>query len=530
MKILQQNKLENQPKARNVRDAFAIGSKRSKLTLELAARLETLVAVVGTEKAVYNAAKLAKCGSVANVWTGIDLHNSDGEAFDGVGALWACSLPYCQNCAAVKATRHRRRIRQTLGHLKPRVGLKWRFITLTSPSVRASPLEAIEVYQTAWALLRKRKFWADRVKAGYRGIEFTVNDSTGLVHCHLHCLALSKHLDYDALRSEWTDCIALVWKRRGVSLHFKTIDQKAIVKVIEPRGRELGQKAMDAAILETAKYCADGAAWASLSDAHLIEVANLERFPRLFESFGETRNNSLDTILDNPDLNDGEKSQTLKTTKPKRINDLKTLNLRVNVSRTYQKAHLIRRFPVAKFQTLDGRDFLPSEPKFTGTLTLVKKPKEHKPMKLPAILLDETSDISRLTDELGHIPSQLKDAARRGDETALAALSDRRSQLPELIQKARMSDFGKRLSVARSRVAAFDIELQNAVRRAGTLATKVETDVPVLQSEIEQLRSASAEAHHERDNLQFAAKQARDELERIQNERESLLLAQFGTN
>ncbi len=151
-------------------------------------------------------------------------------------------------------------------------------------------------------------------------------------------------------------------------------------------------------------------------------------------------------------------------------------------------------------------------------------------MNLPAILLDETSDINRLTAELGHIPSQLKDAARRGDETALAALSDRRSHLPELIQKARMSDFAKRLSVARSRVAALHIELQNASREALTLATEVETEVPVLEAAIERLRSVSAQAHHERDTLQFAAKQASDELERIQNERESLLLAQFGTN
>jgi chromosome segregation ATPase len=150
-------------------------------------------------------------------------------------------------------------------------------------------------------------------------------------------------------------------------------------------------------------------------------------------------------------------------------------------------------------------------------------------MKLPAILLDETSDVSRLTDELGHIPSQLKDAARRNDETALAVLSDRRSQLPALIQSAKMKDFAARLSVARSRVAAYDTELQSAARESGTLANEVEMKVPVLQAEIERLRSASAQAQHERDNLQFAAKQARDELARIQNERESLLLAQFGT-
>jgi chromosome segregation ATPase len=92
-----------------------------------------------------------------------------------------------------------------------------------------------------------------------------------------------------------------------------------------------------------------------------------------------------------------------------------------------------------------------------------------------------------------------------------------------------MKDFAARLSVARSRVAAYDTELQSAARESGTLANEVEMKVPVLQAEIERLRSASAQAQHERDNLQFAAKQARDELARIQNERESLLLAQFGT-
>jgi hypothetical protein len=524
MRILQQISQNSQPKAR---DVLGIARYRSEMTLRLAQRLALLSDASGDEKAIYNAAKLAKCGEKSNIWTASDMHNADGESFDGVGNLWACSLPYCLNCLAVKSTRHRRRIRDTLETLKPRVGLKWRFITLTSPSVPASPLEAIAVYQTAWALLVRRKLWASRAFGGYRGIEFTVNETTGLVHCHIHCLVLSQSFNFNELRGVWTECIASAWKKRGVSLRFNTVDEKAFVKVIEPKGKTLGQKAMDAAILETAKYCADGAAWASLSDAHLIEVASLDRLPRLFECFGETRQFGDDTILDNPDL----KLHRLKTTKTPSKPSIKTLSLRVNVNRSYRKSQLIRRFPVAEFKTLDGRKFLPSRtPETTGTLTLVKKPKENKPMKLPAILLDETSDVSRLTDELGHIPSQLKDAARRNDETALAVLSDRRSQLPALIQSAKMKHFAARLSVARSRVAAYDTELQSAARESGTLANEVETKVPILQAEIERLRSESAQAHHERESLQFAAKQARDDLARIQNERESLLLGHYGTD
>jgi hypothetical protein len=147
--------------------------------------------------------------------------------------------------------------------------------------------------------------------------------------------------------------------------------------------------------------------------------------------------------------------------------------------------------------------------------------------QMPSFLSDSSS---HLESELELIKGQMRVAARRGDETALAALRSRRDELPGLIQAEKMRDFAARLSVARSRVAALNIELQNAVRESLTLATKVETDVPLLQEAIENLRSVSAQAHHERDLVQFAAKQADDELVRIQNERESLLLAQFGTN
>jgi hypothetical protein len=373
VKILQQSRSKSQLNASKARDVLGIAHYRSQTTLRLAERLSLMADAVGSEKVAYNAAKLALCGSVANVWTATDMQNVNGEAFDGVGNLWACSLPYCSNCVAVKASRHRRRIRDTLETVKLRVGLKWRFITLTSPSVPASPLESIKVYQTAWALLVRRKFWASRSFGGYRGIEFTVNQSTGLVHCHLHCLAMSQPFNFNELRGVWTECIASAWKQRGVSLHFNTVDEKAIVKVIEPKGKTLGQKALDAAILETAKYAAGAPEWASLSDAHLIEIANLDRFPRLFECFGETRKFGDDTIVHTADL----KLHRLKTTKTPSKPDIRTLGLKVNVRRSKQKTLLIKRFPVAAFETLDGREFMPSRtPETTGTQLRLIKPKE----------------------------------------------------------------------------------------------------------------------------------------------------------
>ncbi len=521
MTRLQQINQNNQPNAADARDVANIGFKRSELTLELAERLKMIADASGSEKAIYNAAKLAKCGSLANIYTGESMHNEDGESFDGVGHLYACNLAYCQNCVSLKARVHRRRIRSTLGHLKPLVGTNWNFVTLTAPTVAAPLLESIQVYLRAWDIFRKRKLFVESVRAGWKGVEFTVNKVTGLAHVHIHALMLSKFLRPSDVRATWQDCIAKAWSERGVSLEFGAGGAVIDLRPITARNRQ----ALESAILEVAKYAGKGSAWLALSDADLLAVSQLKRFNRLFESFGESYGNrsaKVDQVnrLDTHILTDGEK---LKTTKAKVINDLSTLNLKVNVVRTWRKAQLSARYPVAVFRTLDGRDFLPGEPLISEPLRLIK-PKETKPMRVNELLNNE---VSQLTDELRDTDKLMRDAARTGNENALVSLSDRRSQLPELIQKAKMKDFAARLSVARSRVAALHIELQNASREALTLAAEVETEVPVLEASIERLRSVSAQAHHERDNVAFAAKQARDELTRIQSEREALLLAQF---
>jgi phage shock protein A len=90
-----------------------------------------------------------------------------------------------------------------------------------------------------------------------------------------------------------------------------------------------------------------------------------------------------------------------------------------------------------------------------------------------------------------------------------------------------MKDFASRLSVARSRVAAFDIELQAAVQEAGTKGRDAETKIPLLEQEIERLRSEWAQVRQDVESLQFEARQAHAELERIQSERVDLLLEQF---
>jgi chromosome segregation ATPase len=148
--------------------------------------------------------------------------------------------------------------------------------------------------------------------------------------------------------------------------------------------------------------------------------------------------------------------------------------------------------------------------------------------QLPSFISD-AEPLSHLESELGTIDKQIQDAARRNDEAQLVDLRDRKAELPELIQKAKWKDFAARLSVARSRVAAFDIELQNARRESSSRGASLEPKVTELRAEIERLQSEWAQSVADVESLQFATRQASDDLNRILSERTNLLLAQSGT-
>ncbi len=148
--------------------------------------------------------------------------------------------------------------------------------------------------------------------------------------------------------------------------------------------------------------------------------------------------------------------------------------------------------------------------------------------QLPNFISDP---LSHLESELGTIDKQMQDAARAGDQNALLSLRDRKAELPELIQKAKWKSFASRLSVARSRVGAFEIELQNARRESSSRGAELEPKVTELRAEIERLQSEWAQSVADVESLQFATRQASDDLNRILSERTNLLLlSHFGTN
>jgi hypothetical protein len=340
---------------------------------------------------------------------------------------------------------------------------------------------------------------------------------------------LSKFLRPSDVRAQWQDCITKAWNERGVSLSFGASGAVIDVRPITARNHS----AIETAILEVCKYAGKGSAWLALSDSDLLAVSELKRFNRLFESFGESygkfdSESRQDIRLDTHNLTAGEK---LKTTKPKTTNDLSTLNLKVNVTRTFRKAQLIARYPVAVFRTLDGRDFLPSEPLESVPLRLIK-PMEIKLMKqqtkqLPNFL---NNPVSELESELGLIEDKMKDAARAGNQTALVSLRERKAQLPALVVEAKRKDLVERFSVARSRIAAFETELQAQSNLSRTLSAEIEPKLQQLDKVKAELIANERQAQSDRETLLFALKLEQEKHAALVSEQASLLLSHFGTD
>jgi hypothetical protein len=156
-----------------------------------------------------------------------------------------------------------------------------------------SAVDVARVFQRAWTLLRKRQWWCETVRAGVKGVEWTEGASGDGHHVHMHLLVASRHVDRVSLRDEWTLCIEKAWLERGVELVFNTYTNAAVVDVrlVRARGGVAATTAvtLEHALQEVCKYVTKSDTWDALPDAHLLEAATVERWPRLFEVFGACR-------------------------------------------------------------------------------------------------------------------------------------------------------------------------------------------------------------------------------------------------
>lgn len=276
--------------------------------------------------------KLRRCADLANVWHGDGLHNSDGDVYEGTGALWSCNERLCPSCLASRSRKSRARARAAILRPAMRDDYLWRFVTLTMPTLPGIPvLVALDVAASAWRLFSGKRenqggayeWWSDRVCAGVKGIEFTLGDErcaqhkrlkkskksleckecveckgfkwlpdVNGYHVHIHLLVLSQWIEWWSLRKKWTACLKVSLAEHGIEQGINTRDGLAVCDVRLVVNKEGGAKSTitgEGAINEVAKYVTKSESWLSVPDAQLVEIASIERWPRMFELLGECR-------------------------------------------------------------------------------------------------------------------------------------------------------------------------------------------------------------------------------------------------
>lgn len=236
--------------------------------------------------------RLHQCSRDENIWYGKDLHNADGEPFDGAGRFWTCGQKLCPYCIAKQAQRNRKRLRailrnQTIDPRNPNskkgllVGHHLKFLTLTMVKQNGMSLrQTRQLMQDAWALFRKRRYFERVMIGGCKSEEFTLNRDG--YHYHLHILGRTRYIDWSTFRSQWTECVEFVFREANIPFKVSTSDGWLWIQDTPLRSVESG-------IQEVAKYITKSDSWSKLRDEDLLDVVRIERWPRMFEFFGTFR-------------------------------------------------------------------------------------------------------------------------------------------------------------------------------------------------------------------------------------------------
>ncbi len=303
MKTNLELKLNNIKPHRDVRD---VANYRARRSFQVASRLH-LAAVAADNKAALGCAdRLRLCGSPSNVCVAEDLHNDDGECFEGVVTLWHCGQVICPSCLSERRRRTRRRVRGGVSRVILRKGFRWRFVTLTAPSLPGvSLIKKNKVINRAWSLFRKLKWWGDKTQACIKGIEFTLGDEKKLkregrawdfsrdgYHSHIHTMVASSWLSWKELGEAWTACLKKALREYGYSEEIKTSHGRAIVDirlVVNKKREGSNTISMEGAIEEVCKYLTKSESWLEVPDDQLVEVASIGRWGRMIELLGDCR-------------------------------------------------------------------------------------------------------------------------------------------------------------------------------------------------------------------------------------------------
>ena len=145
-------------------------------------------------------------------------------------------------------------------------------------------------------------------------------------------------------------------------------------------------------------------------------------------------------------------------------------------------------------------------------------------MNLQDILYNE---VSQLSDELRDIDEQMRRAARQDDTGSLAKLAQRKRELPELIRQAQVEELSDRINEQRTRLGVFEMDLKKARELSQTLVSELTPKITALNQEIERLRFEAQQALANSESLQYSVSHETAEFNRLNKQREKLLLSQY---
>jgi hypothetical protein len=248
--------------------------------------LKAAAHTAGDEIALALAGRVRQCSLKSNHYLADDLYDENGDCFNGFGNLWGCASKLCHSCMTKAASRNRKLAREVLNNTKlirreyfcylKRKSVveqeKLRFVTLTMPKVNLSCIQTLGLLKRAWELFRKLDFTKNYFDGFVKSTEFTVR-SDKTYHAHIHLLAVSFFIPEKLIKNFWLNCVrtaftesGLKFKASGVVVNLKMADENSVNEVC--------------------KYLTKSESWSEIPKAHLLEIANVRRFPRMFELTG----------------------------------------------------------------------------------------------------------------------------------------------------------------------------------------------------------------------------------------------------
>jgi hypothetical protein len=265
-------------------------------SLNVSKVLEVAALDAGDDIAFVLAQRIKKCASPSNRYTAKDLNNQSGECFDGFGNLFPCGSKLCHSCMAKAARRNKKIAEEALKIIKLErksylpFGSKknvveqqrLRMITLTMPKVFLSCVESTELVVRAFDLFRKLKF-TETYLAGYiKTIEFTTREDDSY-HNHIHLLAACFFIPETIIKRLWRRCVQTAFIEKG-------LDWRAATKNLGDDDKlNVNLKLADSnenSLKEVCKYLTKSESWENIPASHLLEIANIKRWRRMFELTG----------------------------------------------------------------------------------------------------------------------------------------------------------------------------------------------------------------------------------------------------